>query len=106
MKRTIYFFAFTALFLLACNKEPGVGGLASISGKIYVIDLNGAGTDTIDQYYGFDERVYILYGTDDETYDDDFRTSYDGSYRFDNLTLEITQFSPIHVATPVLAELR
>jgi hypothetical protein len=31
-----------------------------------------------------EERVYIIYG-DNDFYDDDIRTSYDGTYVFDNL---------------------
>lgn len=81
-------FIFSALFLtllVSCNKEPGQGGTSSIEGKVYRIETNSLG-DTLDQYYAPDYDVYIIYGDEDQTYDDDFSTSYDGSYRFTHLT--------------------
>lgn len=80
---------FTNLVLLAvicsCNKEPGRGGTSSITGKVYVYDINGIG-DTTGGYYAMDEDVYIIYGDKDNVYDDKFACSFDGSYRFDYLT--------------------
>ena len=86
MKKAHLFFSVSVLLLASCNKEPGVGGLATISGKVYVYDVNGTFTDTLSEYYAMDERVYIIYGTDDSTYDEDFRTSLDGSFEFNYLT--------------------
>jgi hypothetical protein len=86
MKQASLILSAVILLLASCNKEPGVGGLASISGKVYVYDVNGTFTDTLSEYYAMDERVYIIYGTDDSTYDDDFRTSLDGSFEFGYLT--------------------
>jgi hypothetical protein len=80
------FLTFILLTLaVSCNKEPGRGGTSSITGKVYVYDINGIG-DTIGGYYAMDEDVYIIYGDKDLTYDDKFACSYDGSYRFDYLT--------------------
>lgn len=72
-------------FLISCNKEPGKGGTSSITGKLHVYDINGIG-DTINEYYAMDEDVFIIYGDKDQTYDDKFACSFDGSYRFDYLT--------------------
>lgn len=72
-------------FTIACNKEPGRGGTSSITGKVHVYNINGIG-DTTDDFYGMDEDVFIIYGDKDQTYDDKFACSYDGSYRFDYLT--------------------
>ena len=42
--------------------------------------------DTTALYYIQDENVYIIYGDDStQVYDDDFETSWDGSYEFDYL---------------------
>lgn len=85
MKKTVLLASlFSGLFLVACNKSEGLGGTSSIEGFVYVKDINGAG-DIIDEFYGADEDVYIIYGTEDNTYDDDYATSYDGSFRFANL---------------------
>lgn len=73
------------LIIIGCNKEPGEGGTSSITGKVWVVDLNGSG-DTTAQYYAMDEDVYIIYGDQTQTYSDNFNTSLDGSYRFDYLT--------------------
>ncbi|MFT5822063.1 MAG: hypothetical protein ACI8ZM_003319 [Crocinitomix sp.] len=86
MKSLILFAATCSiLFFTACNKAPGEGGTSSITGKVLVINLNASG-DTISQYYGLDQDVYIIYGEDTETYADKFSTSLDGSFAFNHLT--------------------
>ena len=69
----------------SCSKEEGEGGAASITGKVMIQDIN----KTTDQemgnpYEAPDEKVYIIYGSG-TTYDDDFNTSYDGSFKFNYL---------------------
>ena len=86
MKRIAPILLSLSVLILSCNKEPGEGGTSSITGKVYTYDLNSTGLDTLDEYYVMDEDVYIIYGLDDNTYNDKFSTSFDGSYRFDNLT--------------------
>ncbi len=86
MKISILLATLIAVFAFAaCNKTSGEGGTSTISGKVYVVDLNGTG-DTVEQYYAPDVDVYVIYGDEDQTYDNDFATSLDGSYRFDYLT--------------------
>ena len=41
--------------------------------------------DTLEYYYHADEEVYIIYGDEDNYYDDSYETSFDGSFRFENL---------------------
>lgn len=81
MKYPLLVFAFVAFFLSGCEKEPGEGGLASISGKIFVQDYNGNCTELRDEYYGIDETVYIIAG-DDPSYFERVRTGPDGTYWF------------------------
>ena len=65
----------------SCKKEAGEGGTSSIQGRIFAHHLNGLQQwDT--SYYDANTKVYIIYGTDHNTYDDDYTTSYDGSYEF------------------------
>jgi hypothetical protein len=71
------------LLLSSCKKEEGVGGTSTISGKVYAKEYSSAG-NLLAEYYAQEERVYIIYG-DGTTYDNDFRTSYDGSYKFQYL---------------------
>lgn len=68
------------LLVLSCQKEEGPGGRATIKGKVYVQDYSGS--ILVDQFYGKDFDVYIIYGSGSNFYDDDVKTSYDGSYEF------------------------
>ena len=72
------------IFLSSCLKEEGLGGNAVIEGKVYVLDYNAELTQKLGEFYGSNIDVYIIYGND-SIYSDDFKTSYDGSYRFDHL---------------------
>ena len=70
----------------SCNKIEGEGGTSSIIGKITVNDVNGSG-EIQATFPGADEDDYIIYGSDNTTIGDKVEASYDGSYRFDNLTI-------------------
>lgn len=80
------FFALAAIALIAasCTKEEGIGGNATIEGKVFVLDYNAELTNKLGEFYGADIDVFIIYG-DDIIYSDDFKTNYDGSYRFQHL---------------------
>ena len=56
---------------------------ATLVGKVYVQDYNGAG-QLVDEYYAPDERVFIIYGQD-TVYGDEMRTHFDGTFRFQHL---------------------
>lgn len=84
-KQNLLYAFFVAVFIIACNKEPGEGGTSIITGKLLVKEVNGFG-QTLDQYYGKDKDVFIIYGTESKVYDDKFSTSYDGGFEFRNLT--------------------
>lgn len=85
MKISMLFFAlFLMLTVSSCKKIEGPGGSSTIEGIIYIIKKNGAGA-TISEYYAEKEDVYIVYGDDGVSYDDDVKTSYDGSFKFTGL---------------------
>ena len=87
MKSLILFAAsFSILAFTACNKEPGEGGTSSITGKVIIYNVNSDGDTTSLPYDAMDTDVYIIYGEGSQTYNDNFKTSFDGSYRFDYLT--------------------
>ena len=75
--------AFTLAFS-GCKKLEGEGGASTISGKVYAKDYNGSGI-LQDAFYLADEDVFIIYGEGDNYYDDSYKTSFDGSYRFQYL---------------------
>lgn len=80
-------FIIAAMLLLlasSCSKEEGPGGNCTIEGKVYVLDYNQELTTKLDEFYGSEINVYLVYG-DDIIYSDNFKTNYDGSYRFDYL---------------------
>ncbi|MFH1320178.1 MAG: hypothetical protein ABII90_05925 [Bacteroidota bacterium] len=58
-------------------------GTSTIKGKVKVNEYNSQ-NDFLWWYYAPEERVYIVYDSDD-TYFDDMRTNWDGSYEFRNL---------------------
>mgnify|MGYP003598174557 CR=1 FL=1 len=68
------------VWLSACKKEPGTGGLATIRGRVYAYDVNDFGNRLDSGYYG-GVRVYISYG-DHAGVDDDVRTDFEGKYEF------------------------
>jgi hypothetical protein len=70
---------------VACKKVEGQGGTSSISGRVYIKEYDAFG-EIVQEYYAAEERVFIIYGEEDNVYDDDFRTSFDGSFKFDFLT--------------------
>jgi hypothetical protein len=72
------------MLLAGCLKEPGTGGTATITGRVYAYDYNAEMTSLRTQYYAPDEDVYIIYG-EDSIFSDRTQTSYDGSYRFEYL---------------------
>lgn len=71
------------VFFNSCKKEEGIGGAATIRGKILVHEYSAGGIYQ-GSYYGPEERVYLIFGND-EFYGEDLRTSYDGTYEFNYL---------------------
>ncbi len=74
-----------SLVFVSCEKEAGEGGTSHIYGKVYQIQFDASFQTIVDTVPASDEDVYIIYGTDGSTYNDDFKTSFDGSYKFEFL---------------------
>ncbi len=68
----------------SCAKVEGPGGSSSIVGKIRVEVKDVAG-NIINEYDAQNEDVFLMYGDDGTFYDDDVKTSYDGSFEFNYL---------------------
>ncbi len=68
----------------ACSKEEGIGGRATIKGKVHATEYNLIGAE-VDQYFASEQRVYIVYGADGGYFDDEVRTDYEGRYEFNYL---------------------
>ncbi len=76
--------AFVLSSIVGCTKSEGEGGTAAIYGKVYAYDYNGSGV-LQSEYYLADEDVFIIYGDNENYYDDSYKTSFDGSFRFQYL---------------------
>jgi hypothetical protein len=71
----------TLVSMASCKKEPGIGGDASIRGRVYVKHYNGTFSNLIAEYYAPDVYVHIIFGTD-VSYGKRIKTSYDGGFEF------------------------
>ncbi len=83
MKNVLLLFISILVFSAStsCKKVEGTGGGATIKGIIQEQKYNALG-NVIAEYPGSDLDVYLIYGTSDQFYDDDVKTSYDGSFVF------------------------
>jgi hypothetical protein len=79
--KNIFLLVIIGLVITSCTKEEGQGGSGSIKGFVYEYKLNILG-DTISRYAAADQDVFIIYGNEDTFYDDNIKTSYDGSFVF------------------------
>lgn len=84
MKKIALLFAVTAAFISfnSCKKVEGPGGSSTIKGSVRIQKTVGGNTIT---YLAEEEDVYLVYGTENSFYDDDVKTSYDGTFEFNYL---------------------
>jgi hypothetical protein len=82
--RTLSFILIFCMSLAGCKKEEGLGGTSTIKGKVIVYDFDAAFQNPAPSqiYPATNKKAYIIYGADKTTYDNDFSTSYDGTYEF------------------------
>ncbi len=81
--RLIFSFILGSVLLAACTKVEGKGGAATIKGVVYKQKYNSLGNPISGgRYAASDEDVYIIYGDGSTYYDDNLKTSYDGSFEF------------------------
>ncbi|MFM7216397.1 MAG: hypothetical protein ACKO1U_00105 [Bacteroidota bacterium] len=71
--------------VMSCKKDAGEGGTSEIKGRVLVYRYDASLSAIVDTLPAAREDVYIIYGAGGSTYDDDFKVSYDGSYRFTGL---------------------
>ncbi len=67
--------------VVGCKKQPGVGGDASIRGRLAGKHYNATFTNLLAQDYLPDRYVYIIYG-DDLSYGTRLKTNFDGYFEF------------------------
>ena len=80
--KNIFLLVIIGLVITSCTKVEGEGGSASIKGFVYEYKINAFSLDTTARYAAADQDVFIIYGDDHTFYDDNIKTSYDGSFKF------------------------
>jgi len=80
--KNIFLLVLIGLVITSCTKEEGEGGSGTIKGFVYEYKINAFSLDTTARYAAADQDVYIIYGDDHTFYDDNIKTSYDGSFKF------------------------
>jgi hypothetical protein len=73
---------FLALFISSCSKDAGEGGTSSIKGIVKIKKYDNSYHALLSESPAPDESVFIIYGSDHDTYDNDYKTSYNGEYEF------------------------
>ena len=67
------------ILIYSCRKVEGPGGSVTIKG--IVIERNHVG-NAVFEYPAADQDIYLIYGNENSFYDDDIKTSFDGSFEF------------------------
>lgn len=80
MKSILIFSAIIVIFS-SCSKYEGQGGAATIKGIVIEQRYNSLG-NVIASYPAPDQDIFIIYGAVNSFYDDDVKTSFDGSFEF------------------------
>lgn len=83
-KYKILAIVFLISIFYGCKKTEGPGGTSTIKGKVIVYDFDAGfqNPKPVKIYPAVDESTYIIYGSEGTTYDNNFKTSFDGSYEF------------------------
>ena len=68
-----------SILIYSCRKVEGPGGSVTIKG--IVVERNHVG-NAVFEYPAADQDVYLIYGNENSFYDDDIKTSFDGSFEF------------------------
>ncbi|MBL0103373.1 MAG: hypothetical protein IPP51_06170 [Bacteroidetes bacterium] len=67
-----------------CQKDEGQGGTSTIVGHVVINSFQAGFNPPVPEttYAAVDEDTYIIYGADHSTYNDNYKTSFDGSYEY------------------------
>ena len=79
--KPVFLICVTFAFLNSCSKYEGQGGAANIKGIVIEQKYNSLG-NVIASYPAPNQSLYIIYGSENSFYDDDLKSSFDGSFEF------------------------
>ena len=85
MKKYLFIISLLTITLYSCSKEEGEGGRSSITGTVHMTDVNDQTGAIQGDYNDPDADVFIIYGEENNVYDDKMKTNYDGTFEFKNL---------------------
>jgi hypothetical protein len=71
-----------SLILSSCSDEEGIGGETTLRGYVWQKDYNAEFTKLKFEGPAQKEDVFIIYGSDTTSFDDDTKTHWDGSFEF------------------------
>lgn len=72
-----------ACSIYSCSKVEGTGGGATIKGILFEQKYNTLGNPISNGFYAkADNDVFLIYGSENTFYDDETKSSYDGSFEF------------------------
>lgn len=72
-----------SILVYSCSKVEGKGGTSTVKGIIMEQLYNSIGNPiSSGKYEAADQDVFLIYGENNSFYDDDIKTSYDGSFVF------------------------
>jgi hypothetical protein len=81
--KSILIFSAVIIIFSCCSKYEGQGGAATIKGVVIEQKYNSLNNPIPNgSYPAADQDVFIIYGADNSFYDDDIKTSFDGSFEF------------------------
>jgi len=81
ISKIILLFAISLTFI-SCSEEEGIGGETTLRGYVWQRDYNAEFTKLKFEGPAQKEDVFIIYGSDTTTYNDDTKTHFDGSFEF------------------------
>ena len=86
----IIIFLLIVFFVSSCEKEAGEGGTSTIQGSVYKLstyyNVLTQQVDTISYQLDSKKDVYIIYSdNENDFYDDNVETNWNGQYRFEYL---------------------
>lgn len=84
MRKNLAMLASALMLTASCTPDPGLGGMATVTGVVMIEDWNSTFTNINSVYPAMREDIFLVFG-DEPTFGEDVETHFDGTYRFQYL---------------------
>lgn len=84
MRKNLAILTLALMLTASCTPDPGLGGMATVTGVVMVEDWNSTFTNINSVYPAMREDIFLVFG-DEPTFGEDVETHFDGTYRFQYL---------------------